>query len=146
MNAQFTDVNAQILFFQGMETCVLRFMLSNMVTGNYSSSFIPPFLFRLCLRFTDMNAQIYFFLAHRIWMLGFFSGSRFTDLCFSGSQDMNAQIYFFHAHGLLILMLRCIISGYQDMHAQIYFVQHGDGKIFEFIHTAFFVPLMFTVY
>ena len=53
---RFTDMNAQIYFNQGMETCVLRFILSNMATRNYLSSLIPPFLFRLCLRFTDMNA------------------------------------------------------------------------------------------
>jgi hypothetical protein len=54
--SRFTDIYAYIYFFQGMETCVLRFILSNMVRGNYLSSFIPPFLFPLCLRFTDMNA------------------------------------------------------------------------------------------
>jgi hypothetical protein len=48
---------------------------------------------------------------------------------------------FFHAHGLLIWMLRFIISGYGDMHAEIHFVQHGEGKLFEFIHTIFLVRL-----
>jgi len=54
--SRFTDINAYMYFFQGMETCVLRFILSNLVMGNYLSSFIPPFLFCLYLRFTDMNA------------------------------------------------------------------------------------------